>query len=62
MWVILVLKILLLERDGVVEEELRSVFETIRDCISGEVPMEGAQDIGEHEGNIMGQGLWEDGG
>ena len=50
-----------MERDGVVEEEPRGVFEDIWNSISGEVPMEGARDIGEHECGVAGQGFWEDG-
>ena len=50
-----------MERDGVVEKELRSTFESIWNSISGEVPMEGARDIGEHERNVVGQGVGEDG-
>jgi len=53
---------LLLERGRIVEEEPGSVFENIWDSIPGEVPMEGAQDIGEHEGNVTGNGFGEDGG
>ena len=51
---ILELEALLLERDGVVEEELRGVFEVVRDSGLGEVPMEGGQDIGEDEDNVVG--------
>ena len=55
-------EVLLLEGNGVVEEEMRSTFETIRKSIRGEVPVEGAQYIGEHEGNVVDQGLRKDGG
>ena len=51
-----------LERDWVVEKELLSTSEFGGDRFQGEVPMEGAQDIGEHEGNLGGQGFWEHGG
>ena len=61
-WAIFELGILLLQRDGVVEEELRSVFENIREIIPGETPIVGARDIGEHEGGVAGQGFGEDGG
>ena len=61
-WVIPELKVLLLERDGVIEEEMRRLSETVWKSISGEVPVKGAQDIGEYEGNVMGQGLGKDGG
>ena len=53
---------LLLQRNGVVEEELRSVFESIRDGVRGEILVEGTRDIGEQEGNIIGRALGEDGG
>jgi len=55
------LEVLLLERDGVIEEEMRSPSETVREGIRREVPVEGAQDIGEHEGNVMGQGFRKEG-
>ncbi len=61
-WVIFELGIRLLQRDGVIEEELRSVFENIWESILGEAPMLGARDIGEHEGGVAGQGSGEDGG
>jgi len=51
--VIIELLELLLERNGVVEVELRSAFEHLRDSVLREVPGEGAQDVGEHEGNII---------
>jgi len=41
---------------------LRSVLEQIWDSIPGKVPMEGGQDIGEHECDITGQGFGEDSG
>ena len=50
-----------MERYGVVEEELRGLFEDIWNSISGEVPMERARDISEHECNVVGQGFGEDG-
>jgi len=49
------------ERDGVVEEELRGVFENVWNRISREVPVEGARNIGEHECSVAGQGFGEDG-
>ena len=61
-WIVLELKVLPLERDGVVEEELRSIFEGIREGILGEVPGKGARDIREHEGNTVSQVLGKDGG
>ena len=61
-WVVPELKVLLLERDGVIEEEMRRPSETVWEGISGEVPVKGAQNICEYEGNVMGQGLGKDGG
>ena len=55
-------EVLLLERNGVVEKELRSVFESIRDGVLGEVLVERARDIGVNEGNVVGRMLGEDGG
>jgi len=51
-----------MECDGVIEEELGSLFENVRESISFEIPMETAYEIGEHERNIAGQGFGEDGG
>ena len=45
-------KVLLLERDGVVEEEQRNVFEHLGDNVLGEILIEGARDVGEHEGDV----------
>ena len=50
-----------MQRDGIVEEELRSVLENNWETVPGEVPMEGARDIGGHEGGVAGQGFGEDG-
>ena len=58
---ILELEVLLLERNGVVEEELRSVFESIRDGVLGEILVERTRGICEHEGNVFGRVLGEDG-
>jgi hypothetical protein len=41
---------------------MRSIFETFWDCIPKEVSIEGAQDIGEHEGNVTGQWFEKYGG
>ena len=60
--VILNFEVLLLERNGVVEKEVRSAFENIRDGVPGEVLIERARDIGENEGNIVGRVSGEDGG
>ena len=51
-----------MQRDGIVEEELRSVLQNNRETVPGEVPMEGVRDIGEHEGGVADQGFGEDGG
>jgi hypothetical protein len=61
-WTPLELEILLLECDGVVEEEIRSISEFIWDGIPREVPMEGAQDIGEHKGSVAGKRFREERG
>ena len=55
-------KVLRLERDGVVNLELRHVFENCWDGVLAEVPRKGVRNISEHEGNVAGQWLWEDGG
>ena len=39
-----------------------SIFEDIWESIPGEVLVEGARDIGEHEGKVVGRGRGEDGG
>ena len=52
---------LLLERDGVIEEELRSMFEDFRDVIAGKVLEQQFRDVGEEEGEFAGQGI-EQGG
>ena len=41
---------------------MRSIFQNFRDCVSGEIPVEGAHDIGEHEGNLAGQWIGKYGG
>jgi len=50
---------ILLEGDGIVEEELWSASEKVGEGIPGEVPMEGARYIGKHEGGVAGQGFRE---
>ena len=50
------------ERDGVVEEELRSVFESLWECISREILKERVRGVGKQEGNFVGQGFGEDSG
>jgi len=49
------LEVLLLERNGVVEEELWGALESIRDGVRGEILVEGTRDIGEQEGSIVGR-------
>ena len=56
------LEVFLVERNGVAEEEVRSIFENFWDCIPGEIPVEGAHDIGEQEGNLAGQWFGKYGG
>ena len=51
-----------LERNGVVEKELRSVFEGILDGVRRKVLVERVRDVREKEGNVFGRGLGEDGG
>ena len=50
-----------LERDGIVEEEVRSTTENAGDVLLGEVPMKTTRDISKHESNVVSQGLGEDG-
>ena len=52
-------EVLLLEGDGVIEGELRRAVENAGD---GEVLVERAGEVGEHEGNVVGEGLGEEGG
>ena len=61
-WIIFELVVFFMKRNRVVEENFSCVFENIWDSVSAEVPMEQARYIGEHEGNILGQGLGEDRG
>ena len=49
------------ERDGAVEAELRSVFETLWECIGRENLKERIRGAGSQEGNVVGPGFWEDG-
>ena len=51
-----------MERDGVVEEELRGVFEILRECIGREILTERVRGVGKQKGNVVGQGFGEDGG
>ena len=61
-WDILKLEVFLLERDGIVEDEVWSIFKKRWDSIPAEVPMKRTQDVGEHEGNVTSQGFAEDSG
>lgn len=54
--------ILLLERKGVVDLESRCILETSRDSIVTKVAAKGAPNVGEHEGNVLGEVFGEDGG
>ena len=60
--VILELEVPPLERDRVVELEPRGTFENLRDGVQAEVPRKGGWDIGEYEGDVVGQNCGEDGG
>ena len=62
LWVIHKLKILPLERDGIVEEEAWSISKNVGDSLLREVPVERARDIGEHEGYVIDQSIGEGGG
>ena len=42
-----------MKRDGVVEAELRRVFEHVRDSVPAEIPMKRTRYVGEYEGNIL---------
>ena len=57
---ILRLRKLLLERDGIVDAELTSVFEALRNGVLVEVPGKFVRDIGEHEGGVVDQAIRED--
>ena len=61
-WVILELEVPPLERNRVVELELRGAFEDLRDGVQAEIPRKRGHDIGEHEGDVVGQNCGEDGG
>ena len=54
--------VLLLERDGVVEKELWSVFKHLWDSALWEIHVYRARHIGEYESNVIGRSLREDGG
>ena len=54
-WIVFELDIFSMKCDGVVEAELRCVFEQIRDSLLAEVPMKRTRYVGEYEGNILGQ-------
>ena len=52
---------MVLERNWVVEEEPRGVFENLWDSVHTEVEREACRGISEQEGKIVGQGFWEEG-
>ena len=56
------LEILPLQRNGVVEEELMGVLESLWENIFGEVKKEGIRGVGKQEGNVLARGSREDGG
>ena len=56
------LKVLLLECDQVIEEESRSVFESLWDSVVGEVERDSVWNIREQEGNVTGQAFGEESG
>ena len=56
------LEILPLERNGVVEEELRGILESLWKNIFGEVKKEWIRSVGKQEANILARGSREDGG
>jgi len=60
--VVFELQVLPLEREGVVEEELRSGFENVWETIPREVLVERVRNIGKHEGDVVGYGLGKDRG
>jgi len=59
--VILELDVLPLERDRVVELELKGVLEHLRDRVLAEVQRKGVCDIGHYKGNIVDRCFGEDG-
>jgi len=61
-WVILEREVPLLKRGGVVEEKLRSAFEHIWNIVLAEILVKWARDIGEHDGNVVGERFGEDSG
>ena len=53
--------VLRLERDGVVDLELRCIFQNSWDSVLAEVPRKKIQNTGKHEGNLVSQWFVEDG-
>ena len=47
--------VLRLERDGVVDLELRCIFQNSWDSVLAEVPRKKIQNTGKHEGNLVSQ-------
>ena len=50
-----------MEREGVVEAELRSAFGLLQDGFYVKVLCDGIRDIGDHEANVGGQSFGEEG-
>ena len=59
---ILELEIPPLERNGVVEEELRSTLVTLWESIPRQISEESIRGVGKQEGDILGPGSRDDGG
>ena len=51
-----------MEPDGIVDLQLWCVFESSWDRVLAKVQREGGRDIGEHEGDVVGEWFGEDGG
>ena len=60
-WLIFEFEVFLLERNGAINAEPDGTLETSRDSIFTNVVPKGPPHIGEHEANVFGQGLGEDG-
>ena len=56
----LLLEIILLERDRVIDDEFRNVFEILWDSVVGEVERGCGRNICEHEGNVIDQAFGEE--
>jgi hypothetical protein len=58
--ILLELEVLFLERNGVVDPELRCLPENLWEGVLGEVPGERIRDVSEHEADFVGQGVGQD--